>query len=213
MSFLAVHRGAHTSLATDQLWLAGDEVTQVARAGELLQRLEQLVVMREAELAAAREAARAEGRAEGRAQALAIEGPRLWDAWDQAARQAGADQQALRQAVVTLALRVVQRIAADLGPESMVAALAEQAAESLAPDGAAVLRVHPDVAAAVRLRVAASPGVLEVKADETLGRWDCAFETPAGRVLAGLPLQLQRLQRALVDSGDGGDGGDDGAGA
>lgn len=200
MSFVALHRGAVTSLATDQLWLDGDDVTHVERALQLLERLDALVAMRETELAAAREAAHAQGLAEGREQALATVGPRLWDAWDQAARQAGADQHELRRAVVTLALRVVQRIAADLGPASVVAALAEQAAESLVPDSAAVVRVHPDVAAAVRARVAASPGVLEVKGDATLGRWDCAFDTPAGRVLAGLPLQLERVRRAMDDN-------------
>lgn len=200
MSFVALHRGRCTSLATDRPWLAADELTQVERARELLVRLEQLVASREAELAAARAAAQAEGFEQGRREARAAEAPRLWDAWDQAARSAAAEAGQLRGALVALALQVVERIAQDLGPAETVAALARRAADALLPDSAAVLRVHPALAADVKAQLGSAPGVLDVRADATLGPWDLAFETPAGRVLAGLPLQLQRVAQALEDA-------------
>jgi flagellar biosynthesis/type III secretory pathway protein FliH len=193
MSFVALHRGAHTSLASDTVWLEADEVTQVAHAQALLERLDRLVAARTSELAAAREQGLAEGRECGRREALAAVAPKLIDAWDQAARSAAADLDALRGALVTLSLQVVQRIAGELGPAALIASIAEQAAEALLPASAAVVRVHPEVAAAVRERIAPAPGVLEVRADPGLGRFDCVFDTPAGQRLAGLPAQLERL--------------------
>lgn len=204
MTFLALHAGRQASLATDRLWLSADEVSACQDARALLQRLEHLVGRREAELAAARDAAVAEGRAEGRREALAQEAARLWDAWDAAARSARADVDTLREALVALSLQVVQRIAAELGPAAVVAAIAAQAARDLLPDSAAIVRVHPDVAAAVRERIGALPGVLEVRADATLGRCDCALDTVAGQRLAGLPVQLERLAAAWREGPEAG---------
>ncbi len=200
MSFLALHRGAATSLATSRLWLAADDVSDCDSARALLARLEQLAVRREAELDAARAQALAEGREAGRREALASVAPRLLDAWDQAARSAAADAQALRAALVTLSLQVVQRISDELAPADVMAALAARAAESLLPDSGAVVRVHPDVAAAVRERMQAVPGVLEVRADPQQGLFDCAFDTPSGQLLAGLAPQLARLAAALQET-------------
>ena len=210
MRFLAVHRHANTSLATSRLWLTADEVSGCESVQALLQRLERLTTEREAELTAARTQAVAEGREQGRREALASVAPRLLDAWDQAARSAAADAQALRAALVTLSLQVVQRIAAELAPADVVTALARRASESLLPDSAAVLRVHPDVAAAVRERMLATAGtplthavsgILDVRADPHLGRFDCAFDTAAGQLLAGLPAQLARLAAQLQEGG------------
>ena len=223
MRFLAVHRSANTSLATNRLWLTADEVSGCESVQGLLQRLERLTTERDAELSAARAQAAAEGREQGRSEALASVAPRLLDAWDQAARSAAADAQALRAALVTLSLQVVQRISVELGPAEVVTALARRASESLLPDSAAVLRVHPDVATAVRARMLATPGgstaplkepglttsgltssvsgILEVRGDPQLGRFDCAFDTAAGQLLAGLPTQLARLAAQLQEGG------------
>ena len=152
-----------------------DELSACEDARVLLQRLEQLVARREAELASAREHAVAEGREQGRREALAQEAARLWDAWDAAARSAQVDLDTLREALVALSLQVVQRIASDLGPAAVMAAIAEQAARAL-------------------------PGVLEVRADASLGRVDCTLSTPAGQRLAGLPAQLDRLAAQWRDS-------------
>ena len=228
MRFLAVHRSANTSLATNRLWLTADEVSGCESVQGLLQRLERLTTERDAELSAARAQAAAEGREQGRSEALASGAPRLLDAWDQAARSAAADAQALRAALVTLSLQVVQRISVELGPAEVVTALARRASESLLPDSAAVLRVHPDVATAVRARMFAAPGgstaplkepglttsglttsgltnsvsgILEIRGDPQLGRFDCAFDTAAGQLLAGLPAQLARLAAQLQEGG------------
>jgi type III secretion protein L len=199
MSYLALHRSESTSLATNQLWLSEGELTRAATARELLDRLRTVLAGRQAELTAAREQAQLEGYATGRREALDAVAPRLADTWDQAARSAAADIDGLRQALVALSLQVVQRVADSLAPAEVVAALAARAAQTLLPDSAAVVRVHPDVAAAVRARLQGSSGVLDVRGDPQLGPCDCAFDTPAGQLLAGLPAQLARLSRALQE--------------
>jgi len=197
MTYLALHRSDSTSLASNQLWLSEGELTRADTARELLERLRAVLASRQAELAAAREQAQQEGYAAGHRAALEAVAPRLADAWDQAARSAAADIQQLRQALLTLSLQVVQRVAEGLAPADVVAALAVRAAESLLPDSAAVVRVHPDVAAAVRQRLRGSAGVLDVRGDPELGPLDCAFDTPAGQLLAGLQVQLSRLSQVL----------------
>jgi len=199
VTFLALHRSESTSLATSQLWLSEGELTHADSARELLDRLHALLATRQTELDMARQQAQLEGYAAGRREALETIAPRLADRWDEAARSAGADLAALRQAMVALSLQVVQRIAEDLAPAGVVSALAARAAESLLPDSAAVVRVHPEVAAAVRARLSGSAGVLEVRGDAQLGPFDCAFDTPAGQLLAGLPAQLARLASVLQE--------------
>jgi type III secretion protein L len=213
MTFLALHRAQQTSLATDALWLSQDDVSRVADATALLHRFEQLWATSEAEHRQALEQARTEGHAQGRAQALAEVAPRLIDAWDQASRSAQADVQALRALVSALAVRVTERLAQGLAPADVVAALARRASEEFLPDTRAVLRVHPDVAQAVRERLGggradggladdgATSAVFEVRADASLDPLDCVFETPSGLLLAGLRDQLSEVVRGWAREG------------
>ena len=198
MTFLALHRGKQTSLATDALWLSEGDASRTADATALLQRIEQHWATCEAAHRQALEQARAAGYAEGRAQALAEVAPRLIDAWDQASRSAQADVQALRETVSALAVRVTERLAQDLAPADVISALARRASEEFLPDTSAVLRVHPDVAHAVRERMSGgtpTSAVFDVRADATLGPLDCVFETPSGTLLAGLRDQLSEVMR------------------
>ena len=205
MTFLALHRGRHTSLATDQLWLSADELSQTADARALLQRLEQHWAHCEAEHRQALDEARVAGHAQGRAEALAQVAPRLIDAWDHAARSAQADVQAVREMVATLAIQVADRVARGLAPAEVVSALARRASEDLLPDTTAVVRVHPDVADAVRARLGApradGAAVLDVRGDVALEPLDCVFETPAGTLLVGLHDQLAQVMRGWTREG------------
>jgi type III secretion protein L len=123
-------------------------------------------------------------------------------AWEQAALRAQADMQALREALVSLSLQVVQHITDELAPADVVAALARRASESLLPPRAAVVRVHPQVADAVRERLqhSSTGSALEVRADAKLRWQDCEFDTPAGQLLAGVQAQLGRVGAAMQGS-------------
>jgi type III secretion protein L len=203
-TWLALHRGAHTSLATQQLFLQADELSQAEDARALLQRLETLAAQRAAELQAAREQARAEGHAAGlaagRAEALAHTAPQLWAAWQQTLQTSAQALTTLRGQVVDLALQVVQHISQDLGPAATMAALADKAALQLLPDSATTVHVHPDVAAAVAHRVDSRPGVLGVRADPHLPLHGCRLHSAAGERVADLDQQLHRVATALADT-------------
>lgn len=197
-NFIAVHRSALGSLSVGQAWLSADELTACHSATALLARLEALATRREAELQAARDTAHAEGWAAGRAEALRQAGPQLAQAWQQAADDAALQAADLRQAAVALALQIVERIAADLAPAQVVAALARRAAEALAPEQPAVLRLHPEVAQALHALPGLADGArLQLRPDPTLAPTDCVFDTPAGQLIASLQHQLQRLGQQL----------------
>ncbi|MCR5867122.1 MULTISPECIES: FliH/SctL family protein [Aquincola] len=193
-AFIAVHRSQLGSLAVGRPWLSADELTACGSAAALLARLQALVLAREADLAQAREAARQAGQAEGLAEALHRAGPALAQSWRQAADDAALQAEELREAAIALALQIVERIAAELAPADVVAALVRRAAESLAPGQPAVLRLHPEVAAALQhLPEVAAGGPLQLRADPALALLDCVFDTPAGQLIAGLPAQLRRV--------------------
>lgn len=200
-TFIAVHRSARGSLSVGQAWLSAEELTACHSATALLARLEALATRREAELQAARDTAHAEGWGAGHAEALRQAGPQLVQAWQQAADDAALQAADLRQAAVALALQIVERIAADLAPAQVVAALARRAAEALAPEQPAVLRLHPEVAQALSAQPAlAAPAAaqrLQLRPDPTLAPTDCVFDAPAGQLIASLQHQLQRLGQQL----------------
>jgi flagellar biosynthesis/type III secretory pathway protein FliH len=197
MSFFAIHRSTHASLATDTPWLNPDEWSACASAAELLERLQQLHASHAARLEQALDDARRQGFAAGCEQALQETAERLAAAWQRAAGDAQVEAQSLRDAVLTLSVRLVQHIARDLAAPDIVSALLRRASEELMPDQPAVVRVHPDVADAVRQRLDDST-VLELRADPTLEPLDCVFDTPAGQLIAGWQAQLDRVQKGLL---------------
>ncbi|HUG22603.1 FliH/SctL family protein [Piscinibacter sp.] len=195
MTFFAIHRSGDASLATDRCFLSPSEWRACETAAQLLEQLRALQASQRAQLDTALSEVREAGFAAGRGEALRGTGVTLLAAWQVAADAARVDAQTLREAVVVLATQVVQRIADDLAPPDVVAALVQRASHELAPDQPAVVRVHPDVAAAVRQRAGGS--TLDVRADPTLAPLDCVFDTPTGQLLAGLRTQLRHVTAAL----------------
>ena len=201
--FVAVHPGAGASLAADA-WLSGpQELTACHSAAELLQRLQELYEHRHGEVAAATAQGRNAGYAAGRDEALGAVAPQLLDAWEQAATHARMDVQTWRQAAVALSCHIVQHIAGTMAPADVVSALALRAADALAPGQAAVVRVHPDVAAAVAQHLtvhqqSTDTALLEVRADPALEPLDCRFDMPCGQWFVGLEPQLDKAVQAML---------------
>ena len=94
---------------------------------------------------------------------------------------------------------MVQHITEQLAPADVLAALARRASEQLLPPRTAVVRVHPQLADAVRERLlnANAGSTLEVRADARMRWQDCEFDTPAGQLLAGVQAQLGRVGAAM----------------
>jgi len=147
---------------------------------------------------------RAQGRAEGAAEIAAL----------LAAARLHAERlrEAATPAAIAIAVKMAEQIvgrAVSLAPE-MMADIAGAALEACRPRGDWVrVRVHPDDAAAVTARkqalAARAPAgaVLDVVADESVGRFGCVIETAVGRVDARLETQLAALERALTEETHG----------
>jgi flagellar biosynthesis/type III secretory pathway protein FliH len=203
--WIAVHRDPALAIATNGVLVPAAEVPAFTDTLTLAQHLAALHAEREAALAQARAAAReaglAEGRDAGHAEALAAAAPDLVARLQALEAAAAQERAALRDAVVPLALLVLRRVAADLPREELLAALLRQALQQVLDDtGAATpctVRLHPAGLAAVQQALGDAAVPLGWRADPALAPLDCVVETPAGRLLAGLPVQLERVEAAL----------------
>ena len=93
----------------------------------------------------------------------------------------------------------MRKLAGEIDAGELVAALARQAVRQLLDDEPVTLLVHPAMAERVRAqadaRDAHGPAVA-VQEDPTLAPLDCRLVTRSGTTLAGLDVQLRRLEAA-----------------
>lgn len=204
MTFLALHRADHASLATDRLVLDANELRECESAAALLEALQSLHAAAMAEGEAARGRGFERGVAEGREWAMRDTAPALIAACHAAVEREQRSADAMQQAVISLALHVVRRLAHVQGAAETVAMLARRAWQELTVKQTAVLRVHPSVHAAVSAALRDGPPdaatTVDIRADETLGLTDCIFESPTGQLIAGLDAQLARVEASLRHS-------------
>ncbi len=219
MTFICVHRAGGTALSTDRVVLAPPEVQRLADAQALADALAQLHRSEHQRIDAAQRAAHAAGHAQGLAEGLRLAqqqgAGQLAEALGRLAQQSQAEQRALREAVITLSLLIVRRIAAALPRVDLLATLARQALDHLAAEqaqrsdlaaaspSACVMRLHPGMLDAVRAQLERDgelPVAVEWRADDQLAPLDCVLDTPGGRLLAGLEAQLERVQAVLRES-------------
>jgi flagellar assembly protein FliH len=204
MSFVLI-----ASAGTDSLHVRGwrvprAQVAALASAGDVLRSLQ----VRRDEAARQAEAALAQARAAGFNAGL-CDGRRAAEAEADAAL--GSVSSALhsldlelRRRVGDLALEVMRRIVGQVGWEALVPEMAAQALGELIDSAPFAVRVHPALQARVAQRLAEGGGRLRVLADEALAPDDCIFETPQGRVHAGLARQLAGVADAFAAVAPGG---------
>jgi type III secretion protein L len=200
MSWHLVSRGRTRSLYAGDPVIRREDIAAARTGLELLAAIEREA---EAEMARARDLA-ADAEEEGRERgyrdgrrAAEAECARMLLDMEKAAARSRAE---LRARTVTLAMEVVRRIAGRLGEDAAVAAMAEQAAAELVPEGPVTLRVHPARLAAVRSRLAAHADRISVEADEDLAETGCTLQSSWGRIDAGLETQLETLAAALEET-------------
>lgn len=194
MTFILVSSGPGHAALTDQPIVPANQVRQLGDAAALLSEAEGRLASVDEFRAAAKAQAEAEGYAAGLAQgreAAAVEVARQVVEMQTAL---AAEREAIRASVGRLALDVVRRITADIGPETTVAALAHRAVREVLPDQPLTVRVPSLAVGAVSARLWPLGAAIEVQADDTLGATDCVLETPAGRTLASLDVQLAALE-------------------
>jgi flagellar biosynthesis/type III secretory pathway protein FliH len=182
MTFIAIHRTSQASLVTDQPWLGADDWSRCESASQLLERLQALNASCAARVARAKAEGRLEGLQAGREEALRRSADTLVSSWNAAARSAALEADDLREAVVDIAMQVVQQVA-EHAPPHLLSLLVRQAVEEHMPRQPAVVRVNPRVAQVLRERVSAND-YLRLREDEELAEMACAFDTPARMALA-----------------------------
>ena len=190
--FVLIRADASATLTRDDPIVRAAEVPMLAEAERLLAAANALRDDALRASAAAADEARAAGYRVGHADGLAAGAAEIHA---ELVRLAQADAERAGQQrgdLARLGLEVVRRIAADVGPAEMVAALAERAASSVAPESQVVVRVAPAALARTRERLGS---LASVEPDETLPPTDCVLATPLGEVRAGLETQLAQLAR------------------
>ncbi len=217
MTFFVLQAPKGCVLATDTHIVPAYEVQALDDALALVATIEAL---RRGEAQRVEGACRAgweQGLADGQAlagqQARAAAAQALADTLDRMVEQAAQQHEALSDAVITLSLLVVRRLAAAWPRAELLATLVTQVLDQIGSEqarahgaGAAatvLVRVHPALLPELRTLLAAQAGPgrsVECHADDTLAPLDCVLETPAGRLLAGLEAQLQRIQAVLRES-------------
>lgn len=114
------------------------------------------------------------------------------------AREAEETRDQLEQSAGELAIKIVRRIAQDLGPEKVLASLATTAAKELVPREAVTLRVSVANLEKVRDDLMSSPArahrIPDIAGDPTLTDEECILDTEFGQIKADLNTQLRVYQ-------------------
>jgi len=120
------------------------------------------------------------------------------------AKEANDAREELRESAGDIALKIIEKIAYDIGPKSTVAALAKTAAKDLTVNEPVVLRVNPDNAEYIQNELNTSSenssAKITVSRDSTLSETDCVLETEFGQIKADLTTQLNVLRANFYGS-------------
>jgi flagellar biosynthesis/type III secretory pathway protein FliH len=197
MSFVTLLKTERLIAGTDRLVYGPDEIGHLGTVVEQCDALDELLQVEQVKIdqmaqqgyQAGFDEGRQEGYSDGQAQVareLVALSQTMNDQRNQLQRQTG-----------ELALEIVRRIASELGPANVLAALAASAAEELVPKTPMVLKVHQDQCHSVsaRLETIASAALdISVVGDNTLELDACLLETEFGQVKADLNTQLSAIR-------------------
>ncbi len=207
MSYLlTLHHGADLTLATTDPVVPPEQLAPLQDALALAERLSALLAGQQAALAEAEAQARAAGEAAGHADGMAraqqAAAEQLAQQLQRIAAEQAAQRDELRQALVALASAMVRRMAADLAPAEVLAALAERAFDHVVPPQPVRLRLPPPLVEPVRAQLALRelPLPVQCSADDALHGLQCVVESAAGTLLAGLDEVLDRTAQSLETS-------------
>lgn len=120
------------------------------------------------------------------------------------AKEANAAREELRHSAGDIAIKIVDKIATEIGNRDTVKSLAVTAARQLTGSEAIVLHVHPDNKEYLIDELLKSNGstlnIVDVVADPELSDTDCVLETEYGHIKAGLQTQLKVMRGQLYGS-------------
>ena len=207
MSYLlTLHQRADLTLATTDPVVPPEQLAPLQDALALADELSALLASQQAAQAQAQAEGRAAGEAAGyeagQARALQEGAQALAGQLQRIAAEQAAQRHELRQALIALAGGMLRRMAAELAPAQVLAALAERAFDHVVPLQPVRLRLPPALVEPVRAQLAQREPVLPVQcsADDSLHGLQCVVESAAGTLLAGLDEVLARTAQSLETS-------------
>jgi len=204
MSYLLLlHRDTELTLATTSPVVPATQMPLLHDTLALRERLGDLLADEEQRIAAAEQSAREQGERAG--YAAGMERAKQETAHSLSEEMArltacmAAQREELRQALPALACAMVRRMAVELAPAAVLAALAERALEHVLPPQPVRLRLPPEWLETVRSRLDERALAFPVQcvADPELQGLRCTVESSAGRLLAGLDEALAHMQQSL----------------
>lgn len=195
--FTVLHGRRSLQVATNRMVIPAEEIGSFATSIECAQALTSLLEHERARVTAALEQARQTGLEAGRREGQHEAAEQLTETVARMVAEQQAQHQATRAAVGTLALAVVNKLAASLGAAEVVPALIEQAITELVPQRPTRVRVSPEAVEATRDRMSGLKLAADVRADETLQPFDCVIDSINGQHVVSLDTQLAAIARAL----------------
>lgn len=212
MNYVMLFKGQNLMAASEQLVIPATEIKAIQNVAELGCKLNLLLEEEQSRTEAAEQEGYKkgyqQGREDGLQQALDDMSARLTEL----AALVDHRHRELRASVARIAVQIVRKIAAEVGAGEMVISLAETASQELVPSETLVVKVHPrnleKVAEGLQLPSGATARHkhLVVRADDTLDMYDCVLQAEYGSVIAGLEVQLEKLETVLKAGQEGSDG-------
>ena len=191
-------------IASGRKIFSSQETGALLSIEETLRKVNTLKLGVEDEVRAAQDKAREEGHRQGLQQAREDAKKELTAQLLELEKQYEARQKTVQSEIVSIALQVVRKIAADIAPEDTLVALANGAVVDQLPDRSISLKVHPTYLEPIQQRIESLPGdktaikIERVVGDAELQPSDCVLETPDGQVCADLETQLLAIEQHFV---------------
>lgn len=201
ISFLSTEK---LTLATQKLVYEPDEIDSLSNVIDQANRLEDLYSQEIEKIESATREGYDSGYEKGQAEGYEAALEHIAVKLVVLAKEANAAREALEENAGSLAIKIVEKIASDIGPRETIAALAKSAAAEMLPREPVVLRVHPDKHDYMTNHVLDSAGessrIIEVISDPALAVNDCVLETEFGQIKADLKTQLKVLKEKMYVS-------------
>jgi type III secretion protein L len=189
------------SLSSNDLVYQPDEVNSLNSILQQASALHQLIADEESNIAAATQAGYDAGYEKGQAEGYEAALEHIATKLVVLAKEANASRDDLRHSAGDIAIKIVAKIATDLGSQPTIAALVKTAAKDIAPHEPIVLKVSPDNVGYMTEEIknsenysGVSERIVDVVADPGMGSEDCVLETEYGHIRADLKTQLKVLR-------------------
>lgn len=201
MSLITFLNTERLTVATRKLVYKPDEINAVTNVVHQAESLQELLDYENDRVEAAIKQGRVDGYERGQEEGYEAALEHIAVKLVVLAKEANVTRESIENSAGDLAIRIVEKIATDVGRKEMIVALARTAASELTPKEPIVLRVHPENVQHMEENSdhldGAATRIVNVVGDYSLGEDDCVLETEFGQVKADLQTQLKVLREKM----------------